>query len=117
VSGVDYDMQRHTLTIAQAIQYFGVSERTIRRWIKKGKVDAKRVGRKYYINVEGEDSLPGNDMDISANDKVMSGNDHDTHLKHLLFGRKHYRDVEGEDLLPGNDMDISANDRSNRIFG
>ncbi len=37
MSGVDYDMQRHTLTIAQAIQYFGVSERTIRRWIKTGK--------------------------------------------------------------------------------
>ena len=40
------------LTIPQAVKYFQVTERTIRRWIKKDKVDAKLVDGRYLISVD-----------------------------------------------------------------
>lgn len=33
---------------------YGVDEETIRRWCKAGKVEAKRIGRTWYIKKDSE---------------------------------------------------------------
>ncbi len=45
------------LTIQDAMKHFNVSERTIRRWIKRGKVDAEKIGGRYLINVDVSDPM------------------------------------------------------------
>ena len=45
------------LTIQDAMKHFNVSERTIRRWIKQGKVNAEKIGGRYFIDVDLKDSM------------------------------------------------------------
>ncbi|MCH8295730.1 helix-turn-helix domain-containing protein [Candidatus Poribacteria bacterium] len=40
-----------TLTITEATQVLGCSDKTIRRWIESGKLTAEKVGRKWYVQV------------------------------------------------------------------
>jgi excisionase family DNA binding protein len=56
VSGVLSGMTTQ-LTIQDAMKHFNVSERTIRRWIKQGKVDAEKIGGRYFIDVDLKDSM------------------------------------------------------------
>ena len=37
----------------------GLSERTVRRWISEGKLDAVRVGRNVFVTVESYERLFG----------------------------------------------------------
>lgn len=41
------------LTVKETAKVFQLSEATIRRWIKRGKVKAAKLGKSYMINVEG----------------------------------------------------------------
>ena len=56
VSGVLSGMTTQ-LTIQDAMKHFNVSERTIRRWIKQGKVNAEKVDGRYFIHVDLKDSM------------------------------------------------------------
>lgn len=39
-------------TVDEAVQIIGVSEYTIRRWLKSGKLNGKRVGKYWRISKE-----------------------------------------------------------------
>ena len=39
------DIRRSPFTVKEAAEYFEISEITLRRWIKAGKIDCRRVGR------------------------------------------------------------------------
>jgi excisionase family DNA binding protein len=41
------------MTVQQATQHFNVSEKTIRRWIKSGKIKAELVDGKYHVQTDG----------------------------------------------------------------
>jgi len=42
----------HICTIAQLSEETGISYHTIRRWVKQGKFNVLRSGRKYLINFD-----------------------------------------------------------------
>jgi DNA-binding transcriptional MerR regulator len=42
------------MTIQEATQHFHVSEKTIRRWIKQGKVEAELRDGRYLVSVTGQ---------------------------------------------------------------
>lgn len=39
--------------IPELVKSMGVTKWTIRRWIKAGKLKARKVGRKYFVSSEG----------------------------------------------------------------
>ena len=48
------------ISLSQAMQHFGVSEKTIRRWIKQGKLHAEKVDGRWLIEIsETNDRTPG----------------------------------------------------------
>lgn len=53
-----HDRQRKNLTLKQAAEWYGVSERTLRRRISEGRLRAYRVGpRSIRVSVEDLDEL------------------------------------------------------------
>lgn len=48
---------------------------TVKRWIVNGEVEARKIGRKYFILVE-KNKLIGNKADIVRIEKVQSLKDH-----------------------------------------
>jgi predicted site-specific integrase-resolvase len=46
-------MGRH-ISIQDATKHFNVTEKTIRRWIKSGKLDAEKQGDRWIVFIEGE---------------------------------------------------------------
>jgi len=54
------------LTIQDAMAHFSVSERTIRRWIKQGKVNAEKRDGRYYIDIPMSDALPSDQASDQA---------------------------------------------------
>ena len=59
VSGVLVSMTGQ-VSLSQAMQHFGVSEKTIRRWIKQGKLHAEKVDGRWLIEIsETNDRTPG----------------------------------------------------------
>lgn len=56
-----YDMTNQTttrLTVNEACQFYGKSDKTIRRWIKSGKVDGELVDGILYVYPDPDDDLP-----------------------------------------------------------
>jgi len=47
------------LTVRETAEALQLSEATIRRWIKRGKVKAVKLGKAYMINVEGFSVIDG----------------------------------------------------------
>ncbi len=47
------------LTVKETAEMLQLSETTIRRWIKRGKVKAAKLGKSYMINVEGFSVING----------------------------------------------------------
>lgn len=43
-----------TVTLSEATKLLGMSPRTIHRWIRSGKVRAKQMGRKWYVDIDME---------------------------------------------------------------
>jgi len=46
------DIRRSPFTVKEAAEYLEVAEITLRRWIKAGKVVAKRIGRNFFFEVD-----------------------------------------------------------------
>jgi len=64
------------LPISQAVKHFQVTERTIRRWIKSGKVKAKLVDGRYLISVDLTEA-PDIDNDMSDDRSMDMSPDND----------------------------------------
>ena len=40
------------LTVQQTAEHYGVTEQTVRRWCREGRLDAEQIGRKWLIYME-----------------------------------------------------------------
>ncbi len=46
------DIRRSPFTVKEAAEYLEVSEITLRRWIKAGKIASERIGRNFFFEVD-----------------------------------------------------------------
>lgn len=68
LSSVVSDMTTHTnghMTVPDAMKYFRVSERTIRRWITDGQIEAEKVNGRWQIFRKGNDDRPPGQRDMT----------------------------------------------------
>ena len=64
------------MSIKQAAAYYQVSDRTIHRWIKTRKLKSKRVGKRVYVTVSGQ-----NVSNVSNTDTVDTMQSEIDHLR------------------------------------
>ena len=96
-----------THTVKQAAAHYNVSDKTIRRWIKQGRVNAEQVEGRWQVHVARDDDLPEvqdnvqNDQDNDPPDENGTGKSEEagtsmvidqmqseiTHLRDQLQGR------------------------------
>lgn len=46
------DIRRSPFTVKEAAEYLEVSEITLRRWIKAGKIRSERIGRNIFFEID-----------------------------------------------------------------
>jgi len=74
-------------TIKEASEYFGCSERTIRRRVKSGELKSKREGRNLLVLLEGEDEQ---EQDSDNTDAGELGNDWEKAFVKLVMKRSRF---------------------------
>ena len=77
MTGVVIDMAK-TMTIPEASQALGVSQRTIHRWIRDGKLSAKKIDRQWRVDVDIETVKDNGKSDLDAQlvEQLRSENAH-----------------------------------------
>lgn len=78
-------------TVYEAAEYLRVSPYTIRKWLRKGKIPGRKIGRAYHIvEAELEDMLRSSSLQ-SAEDDLHISEDEPTWRKRDE-GPRHYRE-------------------------
>jgi len=92
MSGVTDNMTERMST-QQAAKHFGVHERTIRRWIKSGKLKAEQVEGRWFVYVADENVRDdGQPVMGNARDLGLDARSQDRLYEHLTSEIQHLRE-------------------------
>lgn len=71
------------MTVGAACAHFGVTDKTIRRWIKTGRIDARKNGRgQWAILLPDNDQTNDQSTDVASNDRLIDQlRDENEHLR------------------------------------
>jgi len=88
-----YDVTNYRLTVKQAAEMLNVSVRTIRRWVKKGKLSSIlvpgkkrqeiRLSEKEVLNLKGDREVTSPDIEVTKDD-IVTNDVRTTEFKELL---------------------------------
>ena len=90
-----------TLTITEAANVLGVSDKTIRRWIESGKLSAEKIDRKWFVHVNLDidpDNDPADVQDLKA--QLERANTDIQHLREQLAAKDaHIEQCQSSNVL------------------
>ena len=50
--------EEHYLTVPEVAEHLGMNEATVRKWIRRKKIPAKRLGWQYFVREQDVEALP-----------------------------------------------------------
>ena len=102
------------MTIQEVAKRLDKSEKTIRRWIKQGKLSAEIVDGKYAIDESALDVYL-NEQDLSTQETQVSTQSEEGYLKEQLQWLKEQNEKLGEELAKAREEAAEASQRHDTI--